>query len=387
MSKLILPFFTLFICWTFTIQAQITIDLSTFTRSNAYLDSAYTADPSAFRAPTEGADQFWDYGSLVGIGVDYNQHFDATENVDFPDATASYSSIGNFQGLPLFGAVYERVDEDGWHLLGSTSEDITHSIAFISGGLTDSIRFPKQMHARTTISSNLIFPLTYQTKWVNTPVDVTNYELTVAAFGLNQVPGQRVSRNKITREVVGYGNLVIPKADGTPAAPREVLLLKTIIERTDSVFLGGAPAPDLLLGAFGLVQGATQSSTFYNFHTTDFGASILHINMQENTMSYRPQVSDLSTGIEKIRLPMLRSFPNPVQAGQTVTIQTKSLTSIGYFQLADLNGQVVQRQSFDTSSNRQFSMQIPVNVYPGYYLFHVFDKRSQPIGMGKLYVY
>ena len=64
MIQLVLPFFTVLICSALSIQAQITIDLSNFARSNTYLDSAYIADPSGFRPPTEGADQFWDYGRV-----------------------------------------------------------------------------------------------------------------------------------------------------------------------------------------------------------------------------------------------------------------------------------------------------------------------------------
>lgn len=287
MSRFILPFLVAIFCWSVSIQAQITIDENNFNRGTAYLDSTYIADPAGYITPTEGPNQLWDYSSLVSTKTEYNEIFDATDNTVFPEANSYFNSNQGFPGLTFPTRQYTLVDEKGWRLLGVSSAAISYPIGAITGSPTDSLKYPD--FETDANSSYLQFPLTYQTKFSHAYSDVTPFELTVAGFGLNQVPGSFNSTVTVTREVTGYGNLIIPKSDGTPSTPIKVLLVKSTVESVDSVFLGGASAPAPLLAAFGITQGQLRSETDYAFYGADFGSSILFLSASDSSMTYRPQ--------------------------------------------------------------------------------------------------
>lgn len=94
----------------------------------------------------------------------------------------------------------------------------------------------------------------------------TPFEITVAAFGLNNTPGfhKRIAYND--RAVTGSGKLVMTHPVGQPSDSMDVLLVKATEVRIDSFFVGGAPAPTPLLQGLGLTQGqmATTYKSYYS---------------------------------------------------------------------------------------------------------------------------
>lgn len=391
MSRLILPLIALLFCWSITIQAQVTIDQNTFPRQAAFVDSV-AIDLLVEQLPTEGPDQFWDFSALQiddGFTATYQ---DATADSDLPGALHFRSRFLSFQGLPIPRVTYAGVDESGFYDLGAATSDVIYPIGAISGGPNDSLKFVGKKAAFEGRLDFLQFPVTYEKEWTGSNIERINMELTIAAFGLNKTPGQFKRQETQHREVVGYGQLVIPQADGTPSAPTDALLIKVEESYVDSFFIAGAPAPLPLLNAFGLTQGVgiITPSTRYLFYRPGFGSPILAIGFEKEQgivfIEFRPQGTEMTTSIEEIRWAALKSFPNPVQAGRNIVIQTKNPAPIGYFKLSDLNGRVVYTQSFEAASNRQFSIQIPVNTSSGLYFYHVFGRDSEPIGRGKLHV-
>ena len=391
MSRPILPF--LFFLFSFVIPAhtQVTIDQSNFPRPAGFIDT-FALDFSFQTLPSEGPDQFWDYSALQREETRSVTYVDATDDTQLSGALSYRESFLSFQGLPIPRVAYDGIDESGYYQIGSAISEIGHSITPISGGANDTLRFLGEKTAFEGRIDYLQFPVTYEKKWTGSNIERINLELTVGAFGLNQTPGQLKREETQHREVVGHGKVVIPQANGTPSAPTPVLLIKVEETYVDSFFLGGAPAPAAILGAFGLTQGVSINSslTHYLFYRPGFGRPILSMAILEEegllSMVFRPEGAEMTTSIEEIRWSALKNFPNPVKAGRTIVIRTKNPTPIGYFQLSDLSGRIVHKQSFEAPTNRQFSIQIPATTNPGLYFYHIFGQHSEPIGRGKLQV-
>ena len=391
MNRTILPFLFFLFSFGITAHTQVIIDQSNFPRPAGFVDT-FALDFSFQTLPSEGPDQVWDYSALQRDDTRSRTYTDATDDAQFSDALNYNESFLSFQGLPIPRLAYDGVDESGYYQVGSAISEIGHSITAISGGANDTLRFLGEKTAFEGRIDYLQFPVTYEKQWTGSNIERINLELTVGAFGLDKTPGQLKREETQHREVVGYGKLVIPQADGTPSAPTPVLLIKVEETYVDSFFLGGAPAPAAILGAFGLTQGVSINSslTHYLFYRPGFGSPLLSMAIFPEqgliSMVFRSEGAEMTTSIDEIRWSALKSFPNPVRAGHSMVIQTKNPTPIGYFQLSDLSGRIVHQQSFEAPTNRQFSIQIPANTNPGLYFYHLFGQHSEPIGRGKLQV-
>ncbi len=386
MKQTILQTFILLLLFTFSSQAQVTITESNFPRLASFTDSVYRVPIAGIALPSEGPDQVWDYSGLGAGEQLYSEHFDASNDTAISNALNYYNSDLSFQGFVIPRNVYENLDSGGWYDTGITTEEVVYSIAAISGGATDSLRFLAQAFNISTPNAYVKFPMTYQSQWTQSASENTNFEISIAAFGLNKTPGVRDRTRTEDREIVGYGTLKIPKTDGTPSAPMEVLLMKVKRVQVDSFFLGGGLAPPALLGAFGLTQGSTVADSFYVFYSPDFGAPILNLNYNEDNHFYRPQAAGVSTAVHELNRISFRSFPNPVSAGQALSIQAKSPVSAGYISLFDLNGRLIQQTVFEASAGQQLLLQIPAKLEGGFYIYQISDEAGNPIGREKLLV-
>ncbi|MBL7729499.1 MAG: hypothetical protein JNM68_17515, partial [Dinghuibacter sp.] len=82
---------------------------------------------------------------------------------------------------------------------------------------------------------------------------VVNFNLNVAAYGLNNAPAQHVWTVYREEKIVGYGKIRVYHPDG-PSQYYEVLKSEVTEYAIDSFYLYGKPAPDALLKAFGAEQ-------------------------------------------------------------------------------------------------------------------------------------
>ncbi|GJM32058.1 MAG: hypothetical protein DHS20C18_10590 [Saprospiraceae bacterium] len=368
--------------------AQVTIDESNYLRLSTYTDSLIDAiTPTSLALPSEGPNQVWDYSALVADETILTDHFGVDNDADFPGATSYYQNNLTFQGLIIPSYTYEAVDETGWSVIGSANTEVSYSITFLTGGPTDTLRFPGGNYLNEGENLLLDFPMAWQNQWTSQYVQNTPYELTIAAFGLDKVPGVRQRMYTANHEVVGYGELIIPTSDGTPSAPMEVLLMKAERIAVDSIFLGGAPAPAPLLTAFGLTQGGTISVVSYLFYKPGFGSAVLAVDEDEPSFyTYRPQAAAVSTGIAPLHQVEFNCFPNPAQAGQLVTIENENLASSGQVNIVDVQGRIMHTIAYETSSKHQLQLSIPDTFEEGLYFYQIYDDKGTQIGRGKLLV-
>ena len=370
----------------FRSHSQVTIDQSNFLRGTTYIDTLVQAMPSSLGAPGEGPDQVWDYTGLMEGDTYYTDHFGVSNHPEFPDATTYYRSDLTFQGFPIQNHYYETVDDQGWAIVGQEITDVTFSITAITGGPTDSLRFVGGNYPYPVYSELINFPATYQDQWTSETIGNTPFELTVAAFGLNKVPGNRKRSVTNDREIAGYGKLMIPTLDGTPSAPMDVLLMKTTSITIDSVFLGGAPAPPPLMAAFGLVQGSIDTSTYYFCYKPGFGSAVLFYSPQSGAFSYRPTAAEIVSGVKEADLMEVEHFPNPVAAGKALTIELENPLSSGMIRFIDLQGRVEHETAIDSAFGNQLFVKVPASMREGLYIFQVQDLTRGTTGVGKLQV-
>lgn len=386
--------FFLFFLFNFAITAhtQVTIDQNNFPRLAGFIDN-FVTDRSFETLPSEGPNQIWDYSGLQREDTSSTAFVDATGDTILSEALNYRESFLFLQNLPIHRLAYDGIDENGFYQVGSAISEVHFSISTVSGGANDTMRAVGKKATFEGRIDFLQFPVTYEKQWTGSNMERIDFELTVGAFGLNKMPSHLKREETQTRTVVGYGKLIIPQTDGTPAAPVEVLLLKVEESYVDSFFVGGAPAPLALLDAFGFTQGMgiIAPTSRYVFYGAGFTSPLLAIDFtsgNENVITtYRPQlVTGQTTSIQAINWTSLKSYPNPVQAGNILNIQTKKSASEGNLLLSDISGRIVRKIPFTATSNNQFSIQIPPTTDQGLYIYQVYDHKGQAIGRGKLQV-
>lgn len=367
-------------------QAQVTITAD-FPRFANFTDSVFRTSPeSEIPRPTFGENQFWDYSYLVDMLVDtlLVEYRDASADSNYPNALNVRNADFLFQSFLVKSELYEGIDEQGWYELGIVVEDTSYSITPITGGLNDTLRFVGGALPYEGRQDFIKFPLNYGDEWTETTIVPTDFRLSVAGFGLNQVPGRRELSSTQERRVVGSGQLVIPTASGSPSAPIDALLFAVVSTTIDSVFLGGAPAPPPLMAAFGLQQGGMTRDSFYVFYTPDFGGKILDLGEGPGRAFYHPIAAQTISSLYQPNLAVTKAFPNPILAGQSLRIELENPMSGGLLRLVDMQGRVLLQQAFDALGGQSPELRLPIHIPPGVYIYQLFDHTQQLYGAGKV---
>ncbi|HYV90658.1 MAG TPA: T9SS type A sorting domain-containing protein [Chitinophagales bacterium] len=252
-------------------NAQITLtqhNVHSFDRVLYHFDGV---DPSTVWLPTEGEHQIWDYTSVVH-NYNYDFEYEATPFSDpgVPDATrATQYTAALFGFLPFIVQNLDVTDATGYHNLSNHYPYQAFDISSFTGSAGDSLYFPDQIGEYKPMYTQ--FPATYQSSWESSSSGKIYFELSVAAFGLDHAPGYQIAHTTLGATVVGWGKLKIPYHGGSSNFIPS-LLVKRWESETDSFYLYGFPADPYLLGAFGLSQGQSFTTSGYWFRrkTVDF---------------------------------------------------------------------------------------------------------------------
>lgn len=393
--KLVSLFTVILLASALCLSAQVTLTRGDFPRAAGFIDSSrLVADPGV-PFPREGADLLWDYASL-GTGTPYNPSFyDATADTSFTDAL-NYEHDDMQFSLPAFGYLvggdlYEALDSNGWYRTGRNIESATIPLTPLTGGPNDRIEYPATQADYIGRLDLLKFPMNYQDEWNEGYYFDIPFQVTLAAYGLNQAS----AFNRITvsnnRRVVGYGKLVMPTDDGSPSVPMDVLLTKVVTTQIDSIFLGGNPAPEALPAALGLSRGFVQQDSFYLFYTPGFGAPVMLFEFPRNGLvgqvRYRPQAADLSTAVREPKAPLIAGYPNPVAAGSWFHLRLERPLDAGCIHFFSPKGQLLATRTYEGGAGTNIQVKVPANIDTGLLFYRVTDKSNLPLGTGKLLVY
>ncbi len=369
--------------------AQITINKSDYPRGTAFIGHFTVATQTGITLPTEGPAQIWDFATgITADSIHSPQYLDASADPDFPSALNRRDFSILFQGFLIPNERYEAIDANGWYRYGYKLGAADYSLATITGNANDSLHFLAKNDIYAGRADLLQFPLDYQDSWVNSHIETIDFELTVSGSVPPRTPGNRQRMVTLDREVVGHGTLRIPRADGSPSQPFDVLLIKSIKTEVDSFFVNGSPASSQLLGAFGLIQGETIVYESYIFYRKDFGFPVMGmsiVNGQVGRLDYRSDAATVS--LDEFSSLNAKTFPNPVAAGGLLQIEMGNAEhGTGDFEVLDITGRTVYRAANQDFSDGIFRHSLPEDLARGSYFFKIINGKGQSLAAGKLAV-
>jgi|GEM_PF-2406063 len=358
--------------------AQITIEKSDYPIDNAegYRRSyARIENPSSFVTPSGGANMLWNYRGTTGSFLaDFNYY---TSSDPFFNGSFHYEA-GRVE-LSVFGVptdFHHRFDANGYTEFAKEQHDSTMSLTDITGKAGDNIHFTADKQLYNGEVDRIQFPIAYQQNWSDQSIRTTPFELTIQDYGINQVSGYHKAISSLENEVIGYGKLLM-SYKGANSDTMEVLLQKSVLIGIDSFFLGGAPAPESLLQALGLVQGSAVKIVTYSFYRKGWGDLLLEFRTDSETPGATPYGMNYSVyGIEyplsvynpKATNASIRMFPNPSAAGSSLHMEwNESIQEAASYTIIDLQGKVLATcmdQSTDANSAEiRLPSQMPKGIY------------------------
>jgi hypothetical protein len=332
------------------------IDLSTFNKQVAYVDTFQRAVITSVSAASVGSNQNWNYSSIVNDGFGFLQYYDASDStVGYPPAHHfSYLELLSPSGSSIDAWQFNSLDNNGYYISALYVEPYTENLAQFSGGANDELVVPAQRYAFPDTFYFVKFPATNQSSWNSSNTRRVNFTITLGGFGLNQAPGYFQDTEVETRTVIGDGQIIIPDENGNAMPAVDVFLIEAIGSSVDSIFLAGSPAPAALLSPFGLTQGATTNYHYYLFYPVygsgdPVAAYSVNANGDIIGFTYRPRaVREIQQmGIAEQSGNLLNLYPNPT-TGLVMLSQ-----EVNHAVLYNLQGQKlmeVNGSSFDISS-------------------------------------
>jgi hypothetical protein len=107
---------------------------------------------------------------------------------------------------------------------------------------------------------------------------------------------------------------------------------------------------------------------------------VMFTNMLYYRISESVSVDPVNSGSASLSF-----FPNPVSAGDVLTISNKLELHVGLIQLYDMQGRLVQQIDLSGLGNvRNFQVQLPSDLVAGMYTYRASDPSGAQIGQGKL---
>ncbi|HZV69349.1 MAG TPA: T9SS type A sorting domain-containing protein [Saprospiraceae bacterium] len=340
--------------------------------------------------PSIGDNQTWDYSGYFGDSVIIVNYVTETDPLFLANGVDFH--VLTFKGLTstLGYLLNSEIDfnSNGIYEVGLGINPAEYSLAAFTGNSNDSMIIPEQKHLFLTDKTIMDFPFTMGTTWGSTTRRVTDFILTVQAFGLDHAPGQHVYTNVRTDEIVGWGKMSVHTGSG-PSIEYDVLMDKVHEYNVDSFYLNGSPASPILLLAFGVSQGQhTNESYFYRFNREGAGSYPYLISFfYDNDPTYtnmtdaRTNLNNLTTGVKDLQSDDYATllFPNPSNSNEINIKIIGREFGITDFAVFDLQGRIVQQGKVDNTSGdliRLSLSNVPVN---GTYVIKLKDKDGREV--------
>lgn len=299
-------------------QAQITLERVDFTLEKEVAVKGWILDTTGISPPVMGAGMTWDFSSQTVLNASNYTKFEA-DNLNFPDANlvdfTSQSALNGLVNVPT--NFYEILNDDDYYTTGRTTAKTSLPSGPLTGGTNDTITFLETVNIYQEPVYFLRFPLNYADTWSYTLSNSTEFEITVAAFGLDHAPASNDISSVSSDTVLGYGTLILPHPDGTGTVSMEALCIKGELNQQSDYYLFNQPAPQAMLDVLGLTQGATTTIIDYAFYVKGLPRSALNMSFQsDGSIRYISISDDIRSLISSTDNPAAsqietKIFPNP----------------------------------------------------------------------------
>lgn len=285
----------------------------------------------------------------------------------FPNAGFYNKAHYNFAVLGYETSNIKNVTANGILMYGVHVDRQAISLASFTGSTTDSVVFPLQDVVYNTPDVELKYPMTMGTNWVAPIKYTTDFNLTVAAYSLNNTPGERRVELTINKSVVGWGKMKVNNESGVATDYMDVLMVKMVRVAKDSFYLAGSPAPGALLTAFGLTQGQVQVRSSYSFYRVGEYAPLLELVYEDSTFAKitRCDVHEdrlKPASVEAIDREEISIYPNPV-VGNSFNIKTGALDNMTGYELYNTTGQLIQKGALPQNGKVTLKEEYPTGNY------------------------
>lgn len=328
----------------------------------------------------------WDYGTNTGNDFSTYDYY--------PELDTLFSN----QGVDVYGGGFKSLTAtlgyNVFHEFDFTPNSIedkmmyvdkqSYGLGAISGNPKDSLKIPLQAWFWGNPRTIAKFPFTYKDSWSSVSYRKMNFTLDVAAAGLVNVPGNQNYYLFRKDTIVGYGKMRL-YTDNGPSEYYDVLIDKISQFSVDSFYLNGAPAPALILGAFGISQNQiTDVSNRYNFYrkgslsyllSVTYGADNFDtpINIFANTDGLiTTSTNNPETSFSTVL------YPNPVNTQQVNMIVKGKDISQSEYMISDMLGRVVQKGAINYH-NGLINFDLDPTLINGQYIINILDSTHKAI--------
>ena len=369
---------------TITTQALKATDTITLSRAT----DASIAKLPAFKA---GGSQTWDFSALAFTATPGSFKFAPQANANYPTATTTSPSIAVLGPISIPAIRYYEKSASGLKILGFSNVAIKSSLLTITGNAKDTLYIPAAAFKYT--DTQYEYPIKYNDEFEDEWLIKRNYNLTVAAFGLNKTPGQVRTSFVSTKSVEAWGKIVLPDFKNKGKKVTYATLLQgTEKTSVDSVFLGGAPAPKPLMQAFGLVQGQEQTTLEINFVVPGFKEFAVNAEVDTNFKTTYLIVSHeagfvggalvgAKDAVEQIETNV---FPNPSANGNFTLNFEKPSVKDWTVKIYDISGREINQNV--VSGYGKINQNINIATGKGVYFYALFNENQQFVTNGILEV-
>ncbi len=312
-------------------QAQITITVAQYPATAATVKHFQDATVGSLPTPPLGTNQNWDYRTLVAQGAPATTTYNVPPMpLPFVGTVRSFGFTTALGPFTIAAVGHEGFEAAGFDQLGTTLAAQSFPLTFATGGASDVLNIPAQSTVVNTLK--LPLPLTSTTAVRRTNRTVTNTRLTIVAYGISNALFQYVQHVSTVDSVVGWGSLRLPVAgNASGSVPQPVLLVRRTETVQDSFYLGGAPAPAMLLGALGQTQGTIHRNYSQSFFRQNAAQTLLSLDYATNAFG-APTSGAYSTEADLTLTDLVVSSSSFIAAGayRNVTITgTGSATLAG----------------------------------------------------------
>lgn len=337
--------------------------------------------------PTMGVNQVWDYSTYFGNTPQVN-NYQAESETFFLNAGVDVNLAGSKELNSTAGYLITNeydFNVNGVYESGANINHQAYELSAVTGSNMDSLIFPAQQYIFSSPKILMEFPFTANSAWHSVSSRVTDFNLTVAAYFLNNTPGQQKYTYYRNDSIVGWGTLSVYTTSG-PSAPIEVLMEQVEQYSVDSFFLSGSPAPTPLLTAFQVTQGQRTNVQYsYNFYRAGSFNYLLRLNYgSDDTYTSLASAFVSTDDLTDVNNPEGNSystivFPNPSDGAEVNIKVIGHSFDLNEYSIINLSGKIVQKGSVKNKSNGLTQLSLDAKLANGNYFVKVKDMSNKEV--------